>query len=132
MVSYTVTAELSTDNGRSVHPGSGKSMPCRVSQTAPVTMHQMVPGTASPDDSALADNWNSRRQCPRLQPPVDRTATYRGLAVPDAGRHQVRAVNAAATTGVSTTASAKPLGKSRGSQITLSPIPTACATRAKA
>ena len=38
-----------------------------------IVRHQMVTGTASPDNAALADYWNDRRQRPRLQPPVDRT-----------------------------------------------------------
>ena len=38
-----------------------------------IVRHQMVPGTASPDDAALADYWNTRRRRPRMQPPVDRT-----------------------------------------------------------
>ncbi|MFV2104551.1 group II intron reverse transcriptase/maturase [Micromonospora sp. LOL_024] len=38
-----------------------------------IVRHQMVTGTASPDDAALTDYWHNRRQRPRLQPPVDRT-----------------------------------------------------------
>ena len=38
-----------------------------------IVRHQLVTGTASPDDPVLADYWNSRRRHPRLQPPVDRT-----------------------------------------------------------
>jgi hypothetical protein len=38
-----------------------------------IVRHQMVPGTASPDDAALADYWHTRRRRPRTQPPVDRT-----------------------------------------------------------
>ena len=38
-----------------------------------IVRHQLVTGTASPDDPVLADYWNSRRRRPRLQPPVDRT-----------------------------------------------------------
>lgn len=38
-----------------------------------IVRHQLVIGTASPDDPALADYWNNRRRRPRLQPPVDRT-----------------------------------------------------------
>lgn len=38
-----------------------------------IVRHQLVTGTASPDDPALADYWNTRRRRPRLQPPVDRT-----------------------------------------------------------
>lgn len=38
-----------------------------------IVRHQMVPGTASPDDAALTDYWTSRRRRRRLQPPVDRT-----------------------------------------------------------
>jgi RNA-directed DNA polymerase len=38
-----------------------------------IVRHQLVTGTASPDDPALADYWNSRRQRRRMQPPVDRT-----------------------------------------------------------
>ena len=42
-----------------------------------IVRHQMVPGTASPDDAALADYWNTRRRRPRMQPPVDRTTQRR-------------------------------------------------------
>jgi RNA-directed DNA polymerase len=35
----------------------------------PITRHQMVTGTASPDDPDLADYWNARRQ--RVKPPLD-------------------------------------------------------------
>jgi RNA-directed DNA polymerase len=38
-----------------------------------IVRHQLVTGTASPDDPVLADYWTSRRRRPRLQPPVDRT-----------------------------------------------------------
>jgi RNA-directed DNA polymerase len=38
-----------------------------------IVRHQLVPGTASPDDTALADYWNNRRRRSRMQPPVDRT-----------------------------------------------------------
>jgi RNA-directed DNA polymerase len=38
-----------------------------------IVRHQLVTGTASPDDAALADYWNTRRRRPRTQPPVDRT-----------------------------------------------------------
>ncbi|MEH1130834.1 group II intron reverse transcriptase/maturase [Micromonospora sp. CPCC 206061] len=37
-----------------------------------IVRHQMVTGTASPDDAALTGYWTSRRQRPRLQPPIDR------------------------------------------------------------
>ena len=38
-----------------------------------IVRHQMVTGTASPDDPELADYWNTRRLRRRMQPPVDRT-----------------------------------------------------------
>jgi hypothetical protein len=38
-----------------------------------IVRHQMVTGTASPDDPALADYWHARRRRWTLQPPVDRT-----------------------------------------------------------
>jgi RNA-directed DNA polymerase len=38
-----------------------------------IVRHQLVTGTASPDDPVLADYWHTRRRRPRLQPPVDRT-----------------------------------------------------------
>jgi RNA-directed DNA polymerase len=38
-----------------------------------IVRHQLVTGTASPDDPALADYWQTRRRRPRMQPPVDRT-----------------------------------------------------------
>jgi RNA-directed DNA polymerase len=38
-----------------------------------IVRHQMVPGTASPDDPALADYWARRRQ--RSTPPLDNAST---------------------------------------------------------
>jgi RNA-directed DNA polymerase len=38
-----------------------------------IVRHQLVPGTASPDDPVLADYWTNRRRRSRMQPPVDRT-----------------------------------------------------------
>jgi RNA-directed DNA polymerase len=37
-----------------------------------IVRHQLVPGTASPDDPALADYWAARRR--RNKPPLDRTS----------------------------------------------------------